>query len=458
MADAKQFRNPCEMIPLSPALLRQIFECGTKIEVKEDRVKFSHRVASVCRTWRDVANGTPTLWSTVHIALGREHALLSLEKSLERSRSQPLEISIAQGPCEDEEEPNAIRQAMDLLMPHMKRWRTVHIDVFSVETVVAAVGKWNGSADALEEIFLGTTGEQLDEDDLAIFALNPTFSAPNLHLCVVYDLYCTSEGPRLPKIFPAMQDLSIVRTGFKDVTTSAQYLKVLEPLRSLRSLNLFEPDLDQGGADDNAVEGGQVSLPALVELELQSISYNTLDRFLAALDAPSLATLSLSRCNDLDMNSLPHIRDQLARFPSLDTLRLFRNTLKMEHISDIFGSLRCFCLVSISLTELFSSLKPKLKRGWYLPRLTAMEIHCEKGVPLTLLGQVVDVRHAGAASEQADDAPRAIQDITVYTKDPISEEDRLWFESKVRTFVWLDTDLYKGTDVGATKLICAVPD
>lgn len=339
------------------------------------------------------------------------------------------------------------------------------MDVFSVDSVLAATKTWKGSADVLDEIFLGSSGEQLDEADLVLFSLNPNFTAPKLRVYVLYDMYCTQDVNRLPQLFPALEELSMVRTAFHDVSTSGQLMELLKPLRSLRSLNFCDPqsneDDDVDGDEDEEGEATSAAratcLSPLTELELQEMTSGELNGFFKALSAPHLKTLSLSKC-DIDPDALPHLRRQLSRFPSLDTVRLYMNNLKVAHISEFFSAFTHLHLILTPLDELFASLKVRPRGEWSFPRLTSIELHTTTGFPSHLLREIVETRRTASGAGAESGSPLALESITVYSDASISEEDRSWFKDNLRAFVWSDTTSYKGADACTVKLICAPPN
>ncbi|KAJ7436819.1 hypothetical protein FB451DRAFT_186333 [Mycena latifolia] len=81
-------------------------------------------VASITHHWREVALGTPSLWTTIHVNHDRQ--ISALGDILPRSKTLPLNISIRL---------DAFRyrffteynEAIDALLPHIARWRSLSI-------------------------------------------------------------------------------------------------------------------------------------------------------------------------------------------------------------------------------------------------------------------------------------------------------------------------------------------
>jgi len=100
---------------------------------------FQVTVSHVCKHWREVALGTPALWSEIDLETGR-HAVQSHRRAsayLIRSKGYPLSICIDVNECDpddasfysgrsDYQSPDTnvqLQEAVDLLLLHIGRWR-----------------------------------------------------------------------------------------------------------------------------------------------------------------------------------------------------------------------------------------------------------------------------------------------------------------------------------------------
>ncbi|EJC97936.1 uncharacterized protein FOMMEDRAFT_46963, partial [Fomitiporia mediterranea MF3/22] len=148
-----------ELLP--PEVLAYIFEIGTRAEeadeswdVEEDDgdedyedLPFPVRMSHVCRRWRRIAINMPSLWTTLDFAEPRP-----FEKSrvwLERSKQAPLNLVIDLSVFDDESDSDTdfqddgedrelvkdrqlsldLNYILDLIIPHVSRWRTFELSV-----------------------------------------------------------------------------------------------------------------------------------------------------------------------------------------------------------------------------------------------------------------------------------------------------------------------------------------
>jgi len=97
----------------------------------------------VCSQWRDAAQSSPTVWSTINVILARTaratrvsrqaRQLAAVETYLRRSGQVPLKISISctQFPSADE--------IVQRLVAHSSRWETLNIKLTLVNTLTTCL-------------------------------------------------------------------------------------------------------------------------------------------------------------------------------------------------------------------------------------------------------------------------------------------------------------------------------
>ena len=100
---------------------------------------FQVTVSHVCKHWREVALGTPALWSQIDLETGPHVAQSSrrAQTYLSRTREYPLSISIDVNECDLDDESDCsdelgapsqatnlqLQEIIDFLLPHVGRWR-----------------------------------------------------------------------------------------------------------------------------------------------------------------------------------------------------------------------------------------------------------------------------------------------------------------------------------------------
>ncbi|KAI0769810.1 hypothetical protein C8Q74DRAFT_1202496, partial [Fomes fomentarius] len=123
-------------------LLTRIFQLGVDSDpLPDDRdptqLTFEVSVSHVCRRWRDIALHTPHLWTTIHF---RTRAHMNRGK-IYLSRNARLPIDIYVDTCS--EDTYAVRKDLlfradflpvfDIVLPHIPRWRELHLKVADLE-------------------------------------------------------------------------------------------------------------------------------------------------------------------------------------------------------------------------------------------------------------------------------------------------------------------------------------
>ncbi|KAJ7613143.1 hypothetical protein FB45DRAFT_1036671 [Roridomyces roridus] len=89
----------------------------------------------ICHQWRDVALGTPALWSSIHVDVNRnppsayEQHLELLELWLERSGTYPLSIRLWDMRPDEELADVPTTKLLDAILRHSSRWQEVDITV-----------------------------------------------------------------------------------------------------------------------------------------------------------------------------------------------------------------------------------------------------------------------------------------------------------------------------------------
>ncbi|KAH9926178.1 uncharacterized protein B0H18DRAFT_352751 [Fomitopsis serialis] len=440
-------------------ILREVFTHGViygmTVNNKGERVELRATLSAVCHQWKTIVDATPLLWSLVYITLGRPPSRESWDLAMARSGTQPLDITVRSGGCPFEKELSAVTHVMQLLTPHIRRWKLIHLSLDDMVNVKAAVSLWKGTADALEEIFLSSEPE-CDSDIEVELALDPTFTAPKLQVFALYDIPIMKGGGRLPKHFPVLDELSLVRSTFTETTGNSwpRLAQVLKNLKHLRSLNFVpehggdddddedEDEEDEDEDDENVPDVSSLpSLPALEELIVMDMSLSAINKLLGTFTAPRLSKLEIAsyESGDDEEERLPKTKKLLNRFPSLRTLRLCDSVdaMELENVKYLAEDFERLEITHVDLEPLFQMLTKRTTRSkWPIPRLRSMEMHFGEKVPVAALRGLV---------EACATAGHAIESVAVHTASQCPQKDNSWFGRNVQKFSWTSvSDIHAG--------------
>lgn len=90
-------------------------------------------LGGVCREWRAIAWGTPSLWATIHVRVSRlsDSRYEDLEGWVARAKDSPLNI------CLDNDHPHRFKdnlpiRLLNILLPHCERWVHLEMRCFSI--------------------------------------------------------------------------------------------------------------------------------------------------------------------------------------------------------------------------------------------------------------------------------------------------------------------------------------
>lgn len=290
----------------------RIFECGGRATLHNDGLPFAVLVSHVCRYWRRIATGTPSVWC--HVPVHPLRVGLT-EYFLENSATMPLEIYLHFTKILN------AKEAMLLLLEHRHRWASISLragngtGVFLVVSTLRAAEDWMrqlrhfeisvigkpGTVGRLPELFRDTPPRSLQSVRMHGVSFNlrsAIFTLTNLtHL----DLSFLPRDMGTPTF-----------TSFRDLFGTSSKLKYL------KLAGVFPKLID-------SVQYGEIDLPALEILELimkQDEDYVPL--FFSIICAPALKTLRFeSKWNttwDGFEQAIPIIS---AKFAGLQTLELF---------------------------------------------------------------------------------------------------------------------------------------
>ena len=111
---------------LPPELLVHIFEMAQNMFSQLEQHlswRFPFVIGKVSRYWRQVAYGTPTLWSNVDTSLCRD--LDGLQVYLRRSKDSPIDLNITFTPTISM---RGVSTLIGILKPHYRRCRSIKVE------------------------------------------------------------------------------------------------------------------------------------------------------------------------------------------------------------------------------------------------------------------------------------------------------------------------------------------
>jgi len=265
----------------------------------------------VCRQWRDAAQSSPTVWSTINVILVRTaratrgasrqaRQLAAVETYLRRSGEVPLKISISgtELPPADE--------IVQRLVAHSARWKTLNIKLTLVTTLRTMPSVVQGKIPWLTTLAL--SHNESEEDFFAGSEYDPAFAtfedAPSLH---------TLEFISWPK--PATLKLPWSQIGHLSAHKISphdclQLLKAASNLASceftVRLAHLRNPEFRPGPIGEYVAEHLQ---SFTLKSEKNFFSLYSLARLLDSTTFPSLDVLEVHGVQAVNPNEFEFIPD-----------------------------------------------------------------------------------------------------------------------------------------------------
>ncbi|KAH9829709.1 uncharacterized protein C8Q71DRAFT_911760 [Rhodofomes roseus] len=177
---------------------------------------FPDYLASVCRLWRAVLSSVSKFWKRLIIRIGKDATSLSkIGDSLVWSQNRPIDIYIMRTfdpRVEDPTERAQVMAVMEVLKPHMKRWRTLWIKVLCSSSLPLPRVDLIGQADVLRELTLDFVIDDSVASDGAASPLVGAFHTPALDKLFMSGLHFrelfVKPFPQSP-LPPALSELTV---------------------------------------------------------------------------------------------------------------------------------------------------------------------------------------------------------------------------------------------------------
>lgn len=347
---AVRMQSPVQRLPSE--LLASIFVNGVFDQGEEDAVLLAN-IMLACRYWREVAVGTPALWS--RIFMGPRRSLDRARLKLERSKSFPLHICVDFSPQSEHRTvaTETLMHAMDLLRSAMWRWRSFQLSVPERPQAHAALSRCKEEAPLLE-VFSVRIANSMQHDDrhpgqpLFLFAGR----TPRLRSCA-FNSYNFGWDPRLASGLRVLKLSGYWNNAAPSLDDLLAILRASPQLEELALRNMSDVDQGACGVTDidpdrpiRVADSRMVYLPRLTRASFYYAGPLRVRTLLSLLTFPALERIELGYMDDVSaiveylrrqsLTSLPlrHLKIEsclfnefklvslLMRFTSLATLEL----------------------------------------------------------------------------------------------------------------------------------------
>jgi len=319
-------------------------EIESEVKVDEEgpteKVGFQILVSQVCRMFREVAIGTPCLWTQIHILDLAPPRIDFVRTCVERSGCSKLDVMVDSDDPRLGHEPEPIETLMTILVPHIHRFQRFTVRLRGFQSLYRIMQVLDRPAPQLETLELSDIDYEnaFDEDD----PFSPTELREPLVLFggVTPKLESVSlDGAHVAWKSCDFTDLVELHLGYhtRDVRPSFDEFKaIIDASPALRRLDL------RGSAPLLSDDPAETSLYApllmdrLEDMHISDIPSDYATTLISLLRAPHLKSLSLT---DLDTNDYSVffrcIMGPPVLFPCLNTLKL----ASIEVADDAFESL-----------------------------------------------------------------------------------------------------------------------
>lgn len=255
-------------------------------------------ISHVSRLWRDAALRTPSVWSSIDVALGADGAAAFVR----RSSASQLDIHIHFEIVQDDA-PSLIKSFLQCIIPHAHRWRTLSIDL--------PLASWMDAV--LEGCAAGLTGGTVmldllhlrvnsNSEKFGYFARRAEGHRPPPLPFAATRLILDAVPAWQPALFtPLLTDLTLLNhrmpyapgilAEYKNITIAPDLAELLELLQQCPQLRKLVVSASSPTRSDRV--GPRVVLPELTTASFNTIDALTLGVFFEHVSAPQLHTLAL---------------------------------------------------------------------------------------------------------------------------------------------------------------------
>lgn len=404
---------------------------------------FTHTMALVCRRWRDIVSSAPELWTRIFwvISVPEKESHHRIKSQLEKSGSCPVHLTIFNSWSHK----RGIRVILHHIAPHLHRLKSLRMANFYEAHYRPHLDTLIGYAPQLESLQL-TDGKHIH--------------------------YCTNLKSRLKLDCPALRifhvdkivALNLDHQWLKNNLSHVEFMTIscgsgsdgracgvqavglcrsLEavprriPCLTLDNLQLSDPSrasMNQAGVKiraDQVILRTSIDALAAIEDNCQTIVIEQFDSVhdLQSMSLPSSSrSLELDRCNSKELRRVPNARAWDGDTVTVTNSHSSCIEIILHLLGAPFNDHSCFLWRHVTTLKLVAN-------GDFVLNL-----------PLTLLKAMISSRQEAAGQDNSSgknekgnvesESMRPLMVLHVHGGQPLSPEERAWFEKRVKDFVW----------------------
>ncbi|KAG9049790.1 hypothetical protein FS837_009090 [Tulasnella sp. UAMH 9824] len=398
--------------------------------------------SQVCRWWRWCIFDMPVFWG--HIRFHHKEPRRSMERYaawIQRSKGVQLDISINNKPFLEFPVEN-IEAIMELIGPHMERWRSLQIDQVSFDNICMCLDHLKDCSLPQLELF------RVVESSKGILPYCPTESlgqlvldAPQLKEVELVGVEADFDSP----LFHNLHALLLEHEGFTWISTAQAKNLIHRLLRqsprlerlSIRNPRVFPLSLRRYYPPP--VNEELFSHPSLLNLRLDFL--NPVNVIIHSIRLPSLRSFRYGWMDRITLRS-PHFPFLIRNspFPSLERIRLSGDREDRQHdhhLADALATLPSLVQLELEYFDTPQVSDVLLALGHSCPQLQALIIAGCTGVDLNQARSLIDMRLGAHGITE-------LQTLRIFggIGEPSTTEleaTKAWFEERVKN-VTLDTN------------------
>ncbi|KZT67122.1 hypothetical protein DAEQUDRAFT_412644 [Daedalea quercina L-15889] len=418
------------------------------------RLTFTETLGTVCRHWRGVMSLASLFWTRLVIWVGKNATPLSqIREYLAWSRARLIDIYILQTsrmrlgwrPPEDEAQVKAhVKAALETLSPHMKRWRTLRIEVLHSSSLPRIRADLVGHADMLSTLDFEFTTDDCVASTGADSQVAGEFHTPLLENLSIGGLQFREsyvDPPASTSMLPRLRHLKV--TNYDD--SEHPPFPLVDLLRflvncdfdDLHSLDLANLHLACSYKGPPIREGRDIWCH---EVSFTDMGGDVIVEYNRLLGYPFAEVVKYSRCSLKDLSELGE--SDIIRMEDIDepqSVMCFLSDSRWESPCTTLAFTACCGLTP----EVLSMLGQPMPDGaWFCPYLTSLVIALCGGCTSADLRKLVRARfevHAATGFPHPGDPEFVVTSIValeVLMSYELAPEDKEWFDTNLAYVRW----------------------